>query len=129
MKAPSVQAPTSKEAPMSKHRTFTKPFWNLELGYSLELGAWTLGAFAIHILPPRAEPATSAVSLLSCARAALSTVGSEGTSDNSPAFQRRVRVWIPISPEGTAERIPVRRVSRPFGTWTAAHPPHSLTDL
>jgi len=40
--------------------------------------------------------------------------GPEGTSDNSPAFQRWVWVIGRISPEGTAEAMVL---NRPFGTW------------
>lgn len=40
----------------------------------------------------------------------------EGTSDNSPAFQRRAVPKPTVSPEGTAEVLAVPRpISRPFG--------------
>ena len=46
MKAPNIQAPSSKEAPMAKlqapRRLFESAPWSLEPGISLELGIWDL---------------------------------------------------------------------------------------
>jgi hypothetical protein len=45
-----LQAPSSREISSIKHQTgayVPRPFWNLELGISLELGAWSL------VLPAR----------------------------------------------------------------------------
>jgi hypothetical protein len=73
----------------------------------------TLEHTPIRTLPRRA---TSAVSLPRARTALPSVFGSGGTTENSPAFQRRVRTRIPLSPEGTAENISLRPVRRPFGT-------------
>jgi hypothetical protein len=37
------QSPNPKEAAIPKHQTTVRAFWRLELGISLELGAWNLG--------------------------------------------------------------------------------------
>src|SRR5581483_916430 len=90
------QAPSSKEAPNFKLQRRADTVWNLELGVSLELGAWDL-----ELLIPRYHSANAGLCL--CPDATVSV-----SSRHCPLV--RAEVWLPDGAPGTRlARDPVRR--------------------